>query len=112
MIYFLLILATALLSGVASAGPIPTEEKQFTVNLLTQVGDMAITSPKPRESDAYPIPIHYNNATIKHAYDNVTYAVIGSLTFNATKTFQSYHIDTDFWHCDVSHCPLDQGGVS
>lgn len=89
-----LALASALAS-MASSQPI---RSLFTINLLTRVTDMSITSPNS------PIPVHYNNATIKHVYEQeFEYSVVGSLTFEDLGFVQVYHIDTEQWSSDV--CP-------
>jgi len=94
-----LALASALAS-VASAQPI---KSLFTVNLLTRVTDMSISTPNSQ------IPIHYNNATIKHVYEQeFEYSVVGSLTFEDLGSVQVYHIDTEQWSSDVSPSP-DEG---
>ena len=75
--------------------------RNFTINLLTRAQDFSISFPQVLP---YQVPIHYNNATIKHVYgdDNALYSVIGSLTFNETERVQTYHIDSDRWAADVS----------
>ena len=75
-------------------------DRNFTINLLTQVQDMTISLPQ------YPdqAPIAWYNASIKHIYgeENFIYSTIGSLTFNETGKAQTYHIDTSQWSVDVS----------
>jgi hypothetical protein len=75
--------------------------RNFTVNLLTKVEDYSISFP---DVLPYQVPIHFNNATIKHIYgdDNSTYSVIGSLTFTETDKVQTYHLDSDRWATVVS----------
>ena len=75
--------------------------RNFTINLLTRAQDFSISFPQVLP---YQVPIHYNNATIKHVYgdDNALYSVIGSLTFNETEKIQTYHLDSDRWAADVS----------
>jgi hypothetical protein len=75
--------------------------RDFTINLLTRYQDFSASFP---QVSPYQVPIHYNNATIKHVYgdDNVLYSVIGSLTFNETDKVQTYHLDADQWAADVS----------
>jgi hypothetical protein len=87
----LLALASAMVVSAESLG------REFTVNLLTQVQDLSISFPQYPEQ----VPIHWNNASIKHVYGHVTYSVVGSLTFNETYAKQSYHIDNDQWSSDV-----------
>jgi hypothetical protein len=87
----LLALASAMVVSAESLG------REFTVNLLTQVQDLSISFPQFPDQ----VPIHWNNASISHVYGDVTYSVVGSLTFNETYAKQSYHIENDQWSTDV-----------
>ena len=80
--------------------------RDFTVNLLTQVPDFSVSFPELPDQ----VPVHYNNATIKHVYgdDNVLYSVVGSLTFTETDKVQTYHLDSDQWTVDVSSVSLSK----
>lgn len=86
--------------ALASAKVVSAESlgRDFTVNLLTQVQDLSINFPQFPDQ----VPIHWNNASIKHVYGDVTYSVVGSLTFNETYVKQTYHIENDQWSSDVS----------
>ena len=74
--------------------------EDFSVNLLTRVKDMTITSPGSQT------PIHWANATTHQVYNDaregdVNYSVIGHLTFSDERSFQVYHIETSQWDADV-----------
>lgn len=92
------------LLALASVGVVSAEllNRNFTINLLTQVPDMSVSLPDSPEQ----IPMHYNNASIKHVYDNVLYSVVGSLTFTETGKSQAYHMDNDQWSVTVGSCLL------
>jgi hypothetical protein len=74
----------------------PIEGHQFTVNLVTDVWDLSVTSPGSQ------VAIHFNNATIKHSFWNKTYSIVGGLVFNDTKAMQTYAVHTDQWQKTVS----------
>jgi hypothetical protein len=93
--------SASLLAIFASAVSAADLGRNFTVNLLTKVEDYSISFP---DVLPYQVPIHFNNATIKHVYgnNNSTYSVIGSLTFTETDKVQTYHLDSDQWATVVS----------
>jgi hypothetical protein len=69
---------------------------EFTVNLVTDVWDMSVTSP------GAPVAIGWNNATIKHTFWNHTYSVVGSMIFNETDVKKAYEVHIGQWNKTVS----------
>jgi hypothetical protein len=77
----------------------PIESHSFTVNLLTDVADLSITSPGALVS------VTYDNATAKHVYNDHLYSIVGSLVFTDTDTIQTYEVHTVEWNKTVSTSP-------
>jgi hypothetical protein len=71
--------------------------KNFTVNLLTRDPSVSITNIAIPDQ----APISFNDAPIKHVYDNNVYSVVGSMIFTEKNTGQKCHMDNDQWSVDV-----------
>jgi hypothetical protein len=73
--------------------------KNFTVNLLTRDPSVSITNIAIPDQ----APISFNDAPIKHVYDNNVYSVVGSMVFTEKNLGQKCHLDNDKWSVDVSY---------
>lgn len=73
--------------------------KNFTINLVTQDPSMSVVKRDIPDQ----APISFNDAAIKHVYENTIHSVIGSFVYTDLNVNQSFHIDNDKWSVDVSH---------
>lgn len=85
------------LASIASVRAEPIVGYEFTVNLVTDVWDMSVTSPGAQ------VAIGWNNATIKHTFWNHTYSVVGSMIFNETDGKKTYEVHTGQWNKTVRY---------